>query len=510
MSLSKASSRFAARIGSTRAARVSSASKVSSSTASPILTTQNRTLSTNRVISRSNVVSGKSLSGNYIQTRFYAGKVEPFRLADIGEGIAEVEVLQWFVKEGDVISEFDPVCEVQSDKATVEIKSPLSGKVTKLHHKINDMAKVGQPLIDIETAGGSSSASADASAASTSAAPAAASHAAASHDSGDVFNEITTKSGAKLKVLATPAVRHMAKANSVDLSSVDGTGRDGRVTKSDLLGFLQNGGQKKAQPAPSASASHTAKPAAAQAAATAAAASAPILSDRTEQLRGYRKAMAKKMTEALSIPHFGYCDEITMDGLSRLRNELKPAAEQLGVKVTYMPFIIKACSLALKRYPLLNSSINKDLTEVTYHASHNIGIAVDTPAGLVVPNVKNCQNLSIFEIASELNRIIKLAQENKLPPSDLQGGTFSLSNIGALGGTYAKPVVVVPEVCIGALGKIQKLPRFDSNGNIIASQVMQVSWSADHRVIDGATIANFSNLMKRYLEFPNTMLADMK
>jgi 2-oxoisovalerate dehydrogenase E2 component (dihydrolipoyl transacylase) len=306
----------------------------------------------------------------------------------------------------------------------------------------------------------------------------------------------------------------MAKANSVSLSSVDGTGRDGRVTKSDLIEFLQNGGQKKAQavPAPSTTSSTSSQPAKPAAAATpqASSATAPILSDRTEQLRGYRKAMAKKMTEALSIPHFGYCDEITMDGLSRLRNELKQAADQIGVKVTYMPFIIKACSLALKRYPLLNSSINKDLSEVTYHASHNIGIAVDTPAGLVVPNVKNCQNLSVFEIAAELNRIIKLAQENKLPPSDLQGGTFSLSNIGALGGTYAKPVVVVPEVCIGALGKIQKLPRFDSNGNIVASQVMQISWSADHRVIDGATIAHFSNLMKRYLEFPNTMLADMK
>lgn len=302
----------------------------------------------------------------------------------------------------------------------------------------------------------------------------------------------------------------MAKANNVDLKNVGGTGRDGRVTKADLAGFILNPSSAPARaPEPAHAGPSLAAPKT-HASTPAAAVSGAIVSDRTEALRGYRKAMAKKMTEALSIPHFGYCEEIVMDSLTRLRNELKPIAEGFGVKLTYMPFILKAVSLGLKRYPLLNSSINRELTEITYHASHNIGIAVDTPSGLVVPNVKNCQNLSVLEIAAELNRIIKLAQENKLPPSDLTGGTFSLSNIGAIGGTYAKPVVVVPEVCIGALGKIQKVPRFDGSGNIVAAQIMQVSWSADHRAIDGATIANFSNLMKRYLEFPNTMVADMK
>merc|ERR1712004_35975 len=155
------------------------------------------------------------------------------------------------------------------------------------------------------------------------------------------------------------------------------------------------------------------------------------------------------------------------------------------------------------------SSYNEE-TEMTYHASHNIGVAVDTPHGLLVPNVKNCESRSVLEIASELGRLVEAGRNNKLSPADLGNGTFTLSNIGAIGGTYAKPVILPPQVAIGALGKIQKLPRFDQNGQVYAESIMVGSWSADHRVIEGAQMARFSNLLKRYLENPESMLLHLK
>lgn len=421
--------------------------------------------------------------------------MEPFKLADIGEGIAEVELIQWFVKVGDRVEEFDKVCEVQSDKATVEIKAPKDGVIKKLYHEVGGMAKVGAPLVDLEVSGSSASASSPASASAPAATQAqkpatTAQVASAAHLS--MENQIVVD-GKTLKVLATPAVRHLAYQHKITLSGVQGTGKDGRVTKADLLDVVS--GKKKPQVASVPSA-------------PSAASVAPV--DRVEKLKGYNKAMVKKMTESLSIPHFGYCEEVLMDELIKLRKELKSMAEKRGVKLSYMPFFIKACSLGLKKYPVLNSSLSPDQTEVIYHGSHNIGIAVDTPTGLVVPNIKNVQNLTLFEVAEELNRLIELAKHNKLTPQDLSGGTFSLSNIGAIGGTYAKPVLVVPEVCIGAIGKIQTIPRFDAKGQVYPANIIQFSWSADHRVIDGASMANFFNLVKFYLEQPASMIMDTK
>jgi len=227
-------------------------------------------------------------------------------------------------------------------------------------------------------------------------------------------------------------------------------------------------------------------------------------------LSGIKRVMARTMTAATVVPHFGFYEEYTVDSLIQLRAQLKPLAESKGIKLSYLPIIIKATSLALNKYPVLNSSINAELTEVHYKPFHNIGVAVDTLHGLLVPNIKNVQDKSILEIASELNRLTKDAQENKLSSADLHGGTLTLSNIGTIGGTYASPVLLLPEVAIGAIGKIQKVPRFDSKGNVVVTHIMNISWSADHRVIDGATMANFSNLLKSYLEHPSSMLFDLK
>lgn len=414
-------------------------------------------------------------------TRTYATK--PFKLADIGEGIAEVELLQWFIKEGDKIEEFDSICEVQSDKATVEIKSPFNGQVKKLYYSVSDIAKVGSILCDIDVEGGAQE---------VEEAPSTQSSGSVTQqkvESEEVTNDISVK-GKTLKVLATPAVRFLAKQKNINLADIQGTGKDRRVTKGDILQYIERLSQGST-PRPTTSTPEYVPG-----------------EKRVEKLKGYAKAMAKKMEESLSIPHFGYCEEIVMNALVDLRKDLKPIAEKEGVKLSYMPFIIKACSLALKKHPILNSSINKELTEITYHGSHNIGVAVATPTGLVVPNIKNVQNLSVMEIASELQRLANLAKDNKLPPQDLTGGTFTISNIGTIGGTYAKPVLVVPEVCIGAIGRLQKVPRYDKNDNVVPTHIIQFSWSADHRVVDGATIANFSNQVKQYIERPGSMILD--
>lgn len=232
--------------------------------------------------------------------------------------------------------------------------------------------------------------------------------------------------------------------------------------------------------------------------------------DVTEPLKGFHKAMVKTMTAALKIPHFGYCDEVDLSRLVSLRAELKPIAAARGVALSFMPFFIKAASLGLLHFPILNASLDEGCQNITFKASHNIGLAMDTSQGLLVPNVKNVQLLSVFDIAQELNRLQTLGTAGQLGAADLSGGTFTLSNIGSIGGTYAKPVILPPEVAIGALGKIQVLPRFDAGGQVVRAHIMNVSWSADHRIIDGATMCRFSNLWKEYLESPASMVLDLK
>jgi len=219
--------------------------------------------------------------------------------------------------------------------------------------------------------------------------------------------------------------------------------------------------------------------------------------------------MVQTMTAANAVPQLGYCEEINMDALVKLRKELKPIAESQGVKLSYMPFILKATSNALKQFPSLNAHVtDADCSEVVYKGAHNIGMAMDTPRGLLVPNVKNVHDKSILEIAQELQRLQELGSAGKLGASDLTGGTFTLSNIGSIGGTYASPIIVLPEVMIGALGKLQVLPRYDENMELMPTTVMNASWSADHRVVDGASCARFSNLMKQYIETPSTMILE--
>ncbi|KAJ7408770.1 Lipoamide acyltransferase component of branched-chain alpha-keto acid dehydrogenase complex, mitochondrial [Willisornis vidua] len=375
------------------------------------------------------------------------GQIVQFKLSDIGEGITEVTVKEWYIKEGDSVSQFDSICEVQSDKASVTITSRYDGVIRKLHYSIDDIAFVGKPLVDIEIDASKGVASEEDVVETPP----------MSHD------EHTHQEIKGHKTLATPAVRRLAMENNIKLSEVVGTGKDNRILKEDILNYLakQTGAilppSPKAEIVPPLPKSQTV-PAAPKdkARKIPLPVSRPIVfsgKDKTEPVTevskyfpGFQKAMVKTMSAALKIPHFGYCDEIDLTQLVRLREELKPLAEIRGVKLSFMPFFIKA--------------------------SHNIGVAMDTGQGLIVPNVKNVQVCSVFEIASELNRLQSLGSAGQLGTSDLTGGTFTLSNIGTIGGTYAKPVILPPEVAIGALGKIQVLPRFNGKGEVFQAQIM--------------------------------------
>ncbi|RKP25259.1 2-oxoacid dehydrogenases acyltransferase-domain-containing protein, partial [Syncephalis pseudoplumigaleata] len=362
-----------------------------------------------------------------------------YLLADIGEGITECEIIQWFVKPGTVISQFDKICEVQSDKATVEITSRYDGTVKKLHYGVGEMAQVGQPLIEIAT---SEDAATDATAAAATAeepppAPASA--------SAPATTTAAIAAAATEAPLATPAVRRVARENNVDLRVVQGTGKGGRILKEDVLRHL----------------SGAAPPTFTPTSAAAAAAAAAIPANTIAPLTPMQRSMYKAMSRSLQIPHFGYSDEIVMTACHALRKQINATLVSSSsssdnaasiAKISYMPILIKALSTALRDFPILNACIvdgeDASTAKIQYREAHNIGIAMDTPAGLVVPNIKWVQHKSILEIAAELQRLQQAGQKNALQPSDFADGTISFSNIGVIGGTYLSPVLVTSEVCI--------------------------------------------------------------
>ena len=450
------------------------------------------------------LLQSSSVQRNFHTTTTSNKKVIPFKLADIGEGITKVEVVKWFIKEGDKIEQFQNVAEVMSDKANVEISSRFDGIVTKLCYKVGDIAAVGAPLIEIEVEDTVKSQEGT-PVAETPATPTAASS--EKKSSGDSESAVEQSFD---KVLTTPAVRRIARENNIDITKVQSTGRNGRVLKEDMLNYLQDPTKYSAskKTAPVCAAVQESAPVTESA--TPSSTSSLVPGDRRETVRGLKRTMIKTMTAATKIPHFGYKDEIYMDNLMELRQHLKKTAEKQGIKLSYMPFIIKAISLALNEYPILNSSLTEDESEIIYKGEHNIGVAMDTPNGLLVPNIKRVQTKSIMEIAAELNRLQELGKAGKLGMDDLKGGTFTLSNIGTIGGTYADPVLSIPEVCIGAIGMIKKVATFDANNNIIPRNIMYVSWSADHRVIDGASMARFSNRWKEYLENPDNFIVNLR
>lgn len=419
------------------------------------------------------------------------GGVVDIPLAQTGEGIAECELLKWFVQEGDQVEEFQPLCEVQSDKATIEITSRYKGKVSQVLYAPSDIVKVGKTLLKLVV---------DESSFLPDTGDVLENENLLDSDTSDSDSEVSSfKKVNKGGALSTPAVRNLAKQHGIDIDDVKGTGKEGRVLREDVLKY-----------AASKDASLNAMLGEEEKHHGVSAAYGLDDLDKTFSLRGFRRAMVKSMNLASKIPHFHFVEEINCDALVRLKAAFQNENSDPDVKHTFLPILIKSLSMALIKHPMLNSCFNEEMHEVTLKGSHNIGIAMATSYGLVVPNIKNVQSLSILEITKELSRLQKLAVANKLRPDDISAGTITLSNIGAIGGKFGSPLVNVPEVSIIALGRIQKVPHFGDDGNVYPVSVMTVNIAADHRILDGATVATFCKEWKLLIEKPELLMLHMR
>jgi 2-oxoisovalerate dehydrogenase E2 component (dihydrolipoyl transacylase) len=415
---------------------------------------------------------------------------------------------------------------VQSDKASVEITSRFTGTVKKLYYEAGDMAKVGKAFVDIDIQGDAKQEDLEALTPPEQQerpippTPQPPSETGATASSAEqATQETTPKVKGKCATLATPAVRHLSKEHKIDIADIDGTGRDGRVLKEDIHKFIKQRDQGPAQSTPSTPAGQAATPPSR---------SAVPSGEQTEtkvQLTNMQLQMFKAMTRSLTIPHFLYADEVDFTSLVELRARLNRVIsaspdlllQESGVsKLSYLPFIIKAVSLALYQYPVLNARVDADASNpsakpsLVMRSQHNIGVAMDTPSGLLVPVIKDVGARNILSIAAELARLQKLAHAGKLSAADMAGGTITVSNIGNIGGTYVSPVIVEREVAILGVGRMRAVPAFDDDGAVVKKHITNFSWSADHRVIDGATMARAAEVVRRVVQEPDVMVMHLR
>lgn len=414
-----------------------------------------------------------------------------FKLPDVGEGIAEGEIVSWLVKEGDTVSEDQPLLEIMTDKATVEITSPKSGTILKLMGGVGDIVQVGAPLVVFGEAGESAPSPAPAQSAPEPAAPNGSAAATSPQPA-----PVATSSTAAGRVLATPATRRLAREKGIDITQVQGTGPAGRVTQDDVLRFAEAG-------APTATPTDDASPAQRPA-------PAPTVIEAGESeeripLRGVRKVIAQHMEQARDhVAAFTYVDEVDVTELVKLRNELKPLAQEQGVKLTYLPFIVKACIAGLRKFPYLNASLDEAGQQIVVKRHYHIGIATAAEQGLMVPVVKHADRRSMVEIAAEIARLSEAARQGKATPDELGGSTFTITSLGQLGGLFATPVVNYPELAIMGIHEIKKRPVV-LNDQIVVRSMMLISLTFDHRIIDGHVGAAFANEVKRLLENPKLL-----
>ncbi|MBI4257893.1 MAG: 2-oxo acid dehydrogenase subunit E2 [Thaumarchaeota archaeon] len=393
-----------------------------------------------------------------------------FKLPDVGEGVAEGEIRRWFVKVGDQVSENQPLVEVMTDKVTVEISSPRSGTVLDVLAKEGEIVKVGSVIITIgekgEQAAQRSQPTTKPSELSTVPQPA----------------PIAPKTPS---VLAAPATRRLAREMSVDITQVRGTGEDGRITEEDVRRHVSAG------------------------TVTAAAAARAEVGEERVPLRGVRRRMAESMAMSSKMTaQFTLVEEVDVTNLVAARETLKPAAEKKGTKLTYIPFIIKAVVQGLKEYPYLNASLDDDKQEVVLKKRYNIGVAVDTGEGLVVPVVKDADRKGLLDLAKEVEELAHKARESRLGLDDIKGGTFSITSLGALGGLLATPIIHHPEVAILGIHRIDKRPVV-KDGQIVVRDVAHISLSFDHRIVDGATAGRFTGRIKDLLEEPGQLISEL-
>ncbi|MEB3237322.1 MAG: dihydrolipoamide acetyltransferase family protein [Candidatus Sericytochromatia bacterium] len=457
-----------------------------------------------------------------------------FALPDLGEGVIEGELVKFLVNEGDQVEADQPLLQVMTDKATVEIPSPRKARVVAFKAEEGQIVPVGSVMVTLELAEGESRpitmhhapppGASTAPAAPAPApkapeplppAPVAAPPAPAPMPlppapvAPPVVPAVAVAAAVAApatngKVLATPATRQLARTMGVDISGVPGSGPAGRVTREDVMAA---GGGSAAVSAP------VAAPVAAPAAAPAAKAGlSPVASwdgDERRPLRGLRRKIAEKMVQsAFTAPHVTHFDEVDMTALVALRTRLKPLADARGLKLSYMPFIIKAAIATCRKLPFFNAHFDDATQELVLRKPFHIGFAAQTDNGLMVPVVRDAQDKSLLDLAESIQAIAARAREGKAPMDELTGSTLTISNVGSLGGLFATPILNYPEVAILGVNKIQKRPVV-RDGAVVVRDMMYLGLSFDHRVIDGADAVAFVNQMIAYLEQPDLLFVDM-
>jgi len=445
-----------------------------------------------------------------------------FKLPDIGEGVTEGEIVSWLVQDGETVTENQDMVEVMTDKATVTIGSPKAGKIAERRFKVGDTVPVGNVLVVLDLNGGAAEApkaeapKAEAPKAAEAPAPEKAAAAAPAPKAesvatavGDIKETLPGMQGSSLetksdvysdKPLAAPATRKLARELGVDLRTVKPSGSAGRVTREDV---------EQASSARSEKAPVSAPPAAPASPAIEAPRPQARAEDERVPIRGLRKRISENMARSKrTAAHFNYIEECDVGELIKLRERMKPHAERVGVKLTFLPFIVKAVVAALKRHPRLNAVIDESASEVVLRKQYDIGIAAATDAGLMVPVLREVDRLSLVDIARELERLGGLARSGKIQKEDLGGSSFTVSSLGKLGGFVAPPIINHPELGIMGIHAIKRKPVVRGD-QIVIGDVMMLSFSFDHRIIDGDVGAEFAQEIVSYLQEPDRLIVEM-
>ncbi len=434
----------------------------------------------------------------------------PFHLPNLGENIEGGDLVTLLVAEGDSVEVDQALCEIETDKAMVEVPSPSAGVIGKIHISEGDTIKVGQLLMDI-TGGAAVPKKAEPKKdpapkpASKKEIPVIAEPTAPTPPPSPPVPPIakpTPKPAPPVKTQtastapAGPATRRLARELGVDLSSIGGSGAGGRITREDVIAAARN-----PAPAPGSPAANAASEAPGEAGQDD---HGPITRDKLPKIR---QTIARNLVQsAVTIPHVTNFDDADVTDLEAMRQEVKSDFAEQGLKITTMPLLIKACALALRKNPSVNASIDMDAQQIIYKQYVNIGIAIDTDRGLVVPSLRHVDQLSIAGIAQSLTQTVDKVRAGKVTIDDMRGSTFTISNLGAIGGTYSTPIINPPEVAILLVGRSRQMPIVQSDGSIAPRLMMPLSLSYDHRLVDGAAAARFLNDVKAYLQSPAKLL----
>lgn len=447
-----------------------------------------------------------------------------FRLPDIGEGIHEGEIVKWFVKPGDKIQEDDVLCEVQNDKAVVEIPSPVEGTVEEILVQEGTVAVVGDVLVTFDAPGyenlqfkGDHGEEAKAEGEKNTEAQVQATAEAGQEVKKEAApvqeNSGVTGAGAQpqveadpsRRIIAMPSVRKYAREQGVNIREITGSGDNGRIMKEDIDAF-KNGKTAPQQPAAQSEASQQNDTETTEKQKV----SIPEgqYPETREKMSGMRKAIAKAMVKSKqTAPHVTLMDEVDVTLLVAHRKKFKGIAAQKGIKLTFLPYVVKALTSALREFPMLNTSFDDEASEIIHKHYYNIGIAADTDKGLLVPVVKDADRKSTFAISQEINELATKARDGKLAPNEMKGASCSITNIGSAGGQWFTPVINHPEVAILGIGRIAE-KAIVRDGEIIAAPVLALSLSFDHRMIDGATAQHALNHIKKLLNDPELLLME--